>query len=206
MKVLMINGGPHVDGCTAEVCKIIASELSMHDIESETVCIGNDVKGCCDCRVCRAVKSNLCELDDFAKGIALKIAECDGVIFGSPVYCGGITGQLKALLDRLCYSGIDLSGKGVGAFVVLRRSGSSAALKELSTLILNRGGVFVPSSSWSIIYGHRDPCQVYEDREGLCAIKNMGQNMAWLLKLLRDSKESHPMPERYVAEHLNMIR
>jgi len=202
----MINGGPHPNGCTNEVCKVIANELKAEGIDSEIVCIGNDVKGCNDCHVCRDTKSELCSIGDIATQCSLKIRDCDGIIFGSPVYCGGMTGQLKAFLDRMSFSGTSFKGKAVGAFVVLRRNGSSATFKELYSMVCNRGGIAVPGSGGNTIYGHRDPNEIYQDLEGLPAMKNLGRNMAWLLKLLNDTKDTHPMPESYPPGRLNMVR
>ena len=41
MKVLMINGSPHPDGCTATALKEVAETLLGHGIDSEILYLGN---------------------------------------------------------------------------------------------------------------------------------------------------------------------
>ena len=41
MKVLMINGGPHPEGCTCTALKEVATTLGKEGIDSEIVWIGN---------------------------------------------------------------------------------------------------------------------------------------------------------------------
>ena len=206
MKMILINGGPHEKGCTNEVCSVIAKELMSEGIESEIICIGNDVKGCCDCGACRKSQDKICVIGDIVSETARKIKEADGVIVGSPVYCGGITGQLKSFLDRLIFGGFKFDGKAVGSFVVLRRSGAASAFRELNTIMTTHSGLVIPMSGWNIIYGHRDPKQIYEDPEGLATIKNFARNAAWTMKAISLLKDQLPMPEKYPSGKLNMIR
>ena len=42
MKVLIINGSPHVDGSTATALKEVEKELNKEGIETETLNIGNN--------------------------------------------------------------------------------------------------------------------------------------------------------------------
>lgn len=51
MKVLMINGGPHPEGCTCTALKEVATTLGKEGIDSEIVWIGNKpVGGCIACK------------------------------------------------------------------------------------------------------------------------------------------------------------
>ena len=46
MKVLLINGSPHANGCTFTALNIVAEELQKNGIETEIVHIGNkDIRG-----------------------------------------------------------------------------------------------------------------------------------------------------------------
>ena len=54
MKVLLINGGPHKSGVTAEALSEIATTLEKEGIESEIFWLGNDpVASCIGCGVCK---------------------------------------------------------------------------------------------------------------------------------------------------------
>ena len=47
MKVLMLNGSPHKNGCTNTAMQIIAEELKNQGIESGIIWLGNGhVRGC----------------------------------------------------------------------------------------------------------------------------------------------------------------
>ena len=53
MKVLLINGSPHANGCTFTALNIVAEELQKNGIETEIVHIGSkDIRGCIACGKC----------------------------------------------------------------------------------------------------------------------------------------------------------
>lgn len=53
MKVLLINGSPHKEGCTYTALSEVAAQLQKHEIETEIFWIGNQlIRGCIDCRSC----------------------------------------------------------------------------------------------------------------------------------------------------------
>ena len=57
MKVLLINGSPNKNGCTNQALNIIADELKIQGVDSETVWIGNGpVRGCIGCGGCKSGK------------------------------------------------------------------------------------------------------------------------------------------------------
>ena len=103
MKVVMVNSSPHEHGCTYTALSEVAAELERQGIESEILHIGKDaIHGCIACGQCR--KLGKCVFDDTVNALAPKLAEADGIIFGTPVYYAGISGQLKSFLDRLFFS------------------------------------------------------------------------------------------------------
>ena len=55
MKVLLVNGSPHKDGCTNEALLEIKKTLEENGIDSEIFWIGiKPLAGCCGCGQCRA--------------------------------------------------------------------------------------------------------------------------------------------------------
>ncbi len=121
MKVLLVNGSPHRDGCTNRALAEIASALRQEGIDSQTFWIGTGpVRGCIACGACR--KLGRCAFDDDkANELASRMHEADGIVIGSPVYYAGPSGALCALLDRVFFSGGDFTGKPAAAVTSSRR-------------------------------------------------------------------------------------
>ena len=50
MKVILVNGGPHKEGCTYTALREVADALEQDGVETEIFWLGNDpVAGCIDC-------------------------------------------------------------------------------------------------------------------------------------------------------------
>ena len=88
MKVLMINGSPHTDGCTNAALGVIAGTLAEQGIDSEIVQLGkNRISGCVACGYCRKSGTKRCVFkDDIVNDLIAKAEEADGLIVGTPVY------------------------------------------------------------------------------------------------------------------------
>ncbi len=90
MKVLLVNGGPHKEGCTYTALKEIEKTLHEEGIDSEIFWIGTDkIGGCIACKVCS--KTGKCVYDDVVCRFIEKAKDADGFIFGSPVHYAGAT-------------------------------------------------------------------------------------------------------------------
>jgi multimeric flavodoxin WrbA len=76
------------------------------DIEVKTVRLyGLDYKGCMSCMACKikGKASNVCKFKDALTPVLEEIAEADGLVLGSPIYFGDVTGQMRAFLERLAF-------------------------------------------------------------------------------------------------------
>jgi len=196
VKVLLINGSPHKEGCTYTALREVADALERNGIETEIFHIGTEpVHGCIACLTC--FKEGKCVFDDdICNELAAKCAEADGIVVGSPVYFAGPNGALTALLDRIFYSsGRKLWNKPAAAVVSCRRGGASAAFDRLNKYFtINRMPV-VSSQYWNSVHG-RTPEDVKKDKEGLQTMRMLGENMAWLLKSIRDGNAPQPPVEK----------
>ena len=102
-KVLLINGSPHKAGCTFTALEEIARQLEKDGVASEIVHIGDGPHyGCIGCGACR--KTGHCFRNDIVCQLQEKMAQCDGMIVGSPVHYASAAGALCTVLDRLFYS------------------------------------------------------------------------------------------------------
>ena len=52
-KVLLLNGSPHANGCTARALEEMVSVFSKEGVETELIQVGNqDIRGCVSCGFC----------------------------------------------------------------------------------------------------------------------------------------------------------
>ena len=206
MKVVLVNGSPNEKGCTYTALKEVADELQRQGVEAEIVHIGKaPVRGCLGCGGCR--KTGRCVFDDAVNTLAETLIQADGLVFGSPVFYAGISGQLKCFMDRLFYSrGAQLSGKPAAAVVSARRGGCVSAFDDINRFFtINRMPV-VSSQYWNQVHGNT-PDEVRKDEEGLQILRTLARNMAWLLKNLEAGREAGvPEPEREAPLRTNFIR
>lgn len=197
MKVLVINGSPELHGCTDRALKEVEGVLASEGIETVRVDVGvRDVRGCIACRTCR--KNNKCIFNDIVNETAPVFAGSDGILIGSPVYYAGCNGQLLAFLDRLFYStatAFDKTMKVGAAVLSSRRAGSTSAFDEINKYFTISSMPVVSSTYWNEVHGYT-PADVERDREGLQTMRNLGRNMAFLIKAIAAAREKGGVPEQ----------
>ena len=194
MKVLILNGSPRVNGCTARALEEVSKSLNEEGIETETINVGNkDIRGCIACKSC--FKTGKCVFDDIVNDIAVKFEKADGIIIGSPVYYAGSNGTIISLLDRLFYSTHFDKTMKVGACVLSsRRAGSTSAMDEINKYFTISNMPIVSSSYWNEVHGFR-ASDVEKDKEGLQTMRNLGRNMAFMIKAINLGKEKYGLPK-----------
>lgn len=191
MKILTINGSPHLNGCTDRALREFEKTLEENGIEYERVNIGNkDIRGCIGCNYCRT--HNKCVFNDQVNECAPKFAEADGIVAGTPVYWAGANGQLLAFLDRLFYSTMGVIDKTmkVGAAVISsRRAGSTSAMDEINKYFTMNSMPVVSSTYWNEVHGSSAE-DVEKDLEGLQTMRNLARNTAFLVKAIHAQKDA----------------
>ena len=203
MKVLLINGSPHKEGCTFTALTEIKGQLEKEGVDSEIFWIGNKpVRGCIACLKCGHNSGKCAFDDDPANEIIDKIIESDAVIVGSPVYYAGPNGALCAVLDRVFYaSGASFAFKPAAAIVSCRRGGASATFDRLNKYFTISNMPVVSSQYWNSVHGNT-PEEVKQDLEGLQIMRTLASNMAWILK----SIDEDSLPEHEDKLKTNFIR
>jgi multimeric flavodoxin WrbA len=198
-KVLLINGSPKADGCTATALDEVSRTLNAEGVETEMIHIGNkDIRGCISCGTCET--KGCCVFDDMVNEVSPKFAEADGLVVGSPVYYGSPNGTLLAFLDRLFYSAQFDTHMKVGAAVVsCRRGGNTASFDVLNKYFTISGMPVASSTYWNQVHGFSAE-DVKKDAEGLQTMRNLAKNMAFMIKAFADAKERYGLPE---MEHDN---
>lgn len=202
MKVLILNGSARANGCTARALEELEKILNEEGIETESILVGNqDIRGCIACGSC--YKNGKCIFNDIANEIAPKFAEAAGIVIATPVYYAGSNGTLISLLDRLFYSThFDKSMKVGAAVISSRRAGSTSALDEIYKYFGISNMPIATSSYWNEVHGKVRE-DVEKDLEGLQTMRNLGRNMAFLIKAIALGKEKYGLPQVELKEHTN---
>lgn len=207
MKVLLINGSPHKDGCTYTALNEVANILEKHNIETETIWLGNKpISGCIACNHCIKT-NNRCFIDDKVNEFLDKVEKVDGFVFGTPVHFAGGSGALTSFLDRVFYGrGKLFAGKPCATVVSCRRGGATAAFDQINKYALMSNMYVVGSSYWNQIHGTNAE-EAKQDLEGLQTMRNLGENMAYLLKCLESGKKQKiSKPNLENKDKTNFIR
>jgi multimeric flavodoxin WrbA len=205
MKVVAINGSPKPKGNTYLALKTVCDELNLQNIETEIIHVGNmELKGCISCGRCHEGHCHFS--DEKLREIVDKVYAADGLILGSPVYYASIAGTMKSFLDRLFYPNQGRLRLKVGASVaVLRRSGGVATFDQLNNYFLISEMMIAPSYYWNAIHGGA-PGEIHQDDEGISVLRNLANNMAWMLKIKEYSKDAFPAPAPVDRAWTNFIR
>jgi multimeric flavodoxin WrbA len=203
VKVILVNGGPHKDGCTNVALEEIAKILESEKIETEIMWLENNpIGGCIGCNYCLQ-NGNRCFMDDKVNEFLKKVETTDGFVFGSPVHFAGASGALTSFLDRAFYGrGSLFAGKVCASVVSCRRGGASSAFDQINKYALMSNMFLVGSSYWNQIHGtNKDEAK--QDLEGLQTMRNLGRNMAYILKCINLDV---PKPEIEKNFKTNFIR
>jgi len=206
MKVLLVNGSPHLQGSTKRCLKEAAEAIASWGIEVEYFELGEGpFYGCTACQKCATTQR--CQFEsDPANALIDAMAATDGVIIGSPVYYASANGALCAVLDRVFYAASSrFVGKPAAAIAVCRRGGLEPTVDRLNKYFaINQ--MPVPSSQyWNGAHG-TNAREVAEDAEGLQIMRTLGHNMARLLLQIEASGKSVPQLPPEDRARTNFIR
>ena len=193
MKVLLVNGSPHLKGCTFTALGVVADSLKEEGVETEIFQIGAQaVLDCTGCYAC--VEKGKCVFDDIVNPFVEKAAEFDGFVFGSPVYYAHPSGRILSFLDRAFFSGGKaFAYKPACAVVSARRAGTTASFDVLNKYFTINNMPVVSANYWNNVHG-QSPEDVAEDAEGLQVMRRLGKNMAWLLKFIEAGRQNDIVP------------
>ena len=207
MKALFINGSPHLNGCTKRGLLEVEKVLKEKGFETDWLEVGTkDIRGCIGCYYCRT--HNKCVFNDIVNESVQKLDEADAVIIGTPVYYAGPNGQLHSFLDRFFFSTFGSVNKTmkVGATVVSsRRAGSTSAFDDINKYFTISSMPVAPSSYWNEVHGFT-PDEVEKDLEGLQTMRNLANNIAFLVKAIKNLKEKEGLPALETGSRTNFIQ
>lgn len=148
MRVVLINGSPRVHGNSHAALKHLEGKLVLdHDVALINIC-KHHIKGCTACNGCR--RNHGCVLDDETNSLMEAIRRADVLVFATPVYWWGMSGQLKTFIDKF-YSDLslsDMTDKRVGLISV----GAASLDNRQYQLISDQFECIFDFLNWHIIF------------------------------------------------------
>lgn len=194
MKVVALNGSARKDGNTAILLNLVLDELKKESIQTELIQLaGKEIAGCRACYQCFKNMDRRCAFKkDPLNDLLAEMEAADGILLGSPTYFSDVSAVTRAVIERAGFVGRAngyMFKRKVGAGVVaVRRAGAISAFNSINLFLHYMQMVMPGASYWSVGIG-RNPGDVLQDEEGLQTMKNLGENMAWLMKKLQTKNE-----------------
>ena len=107
MKIIAINGSPRKKWNTATLLTKALEGAASQGAETELVHLQDlSFKGCVSCFACKTKDGKSygrCAVQDGLTPLCARIEKADGLILGSPIYLGDVTGQMRSFLERLAF-------------------------------------------------------------------------------------------------------
>lgn len=187
-KVVTINGSPRKRGNVDAMLRAAEEELAGQGMEVERISLSeHTVKPCEACDVC-SEDAWKCPLDDDVLPLFRKLVVADAIVVGSPVYFGGVTAQLKALIDRsaILYQKSELKDK-IGAAISCgggKHGGQEMTVNQIITFFLMHEMVIACADEG--VFGAMgvasDIGDITSDEEALSSSRSIARRVADMLK------------------------
>ena len=193
MKVLAISCSPRKNGNTVAILEeaLRGAQDAKAEIELYSVS-GKNIQPCDGCRSCAS--SARCHVDDDMQELSDKMIEADGIIFGTPIYFWGMTGQAKTVMDRtiaLNQPGRNLTNKVGGVVAVCGSLGLVDALKDYSYFFVQRR--MLPANQVAAYV--TGPGELDNMPQCMSAARRMGRQIAALIGM------NFKYPEEFIERH-----
>lgn len=209
MKVLLVNGSPHKEGCTYTALCTVSDALNQNSIDTDIFWIGNKpISGCIACHKCSDL--NHCVFKDSVNEFLDLAEDYDGFVFGSPVHWAGTSGAMTSFLDRVFYADLNAGGerfylKPASTVISARRAGTTATWDQLNKYFGLMQMPIITSRYWNMVHG-TTPEEVRQDLEGMQTMRMLGHNMAYFLKCKDVGSKLVPLPPKEDFIFTNFVR
>ena len=187
MKVVGFNGSPRKDGNTNALISCLLREIEKEGIETELVQLSaKPIHGCIACYKCFENQDQRCAVkNDAANEYIEKMTMAQGIVLGSPSFFQGVTTEMKALIDRAGFVGLQngrtMYRNKIGAAVsCFRRSGGMHTIGTMSHFFFSNE-LIIAGRAMCVA---REKGEMENDGEGVQTAQALGQKIAWLVKTL----------------------
>lgn len=189
--ILGIVGSPRKGGNTELLMQRVLEAARQEGAATSLFSMaGKTIAPCLACDDCLGGPPEWCVQKDDMLDLYPLMAWADAIVFGTPVYMGTMTAQLKAVFDRarpLWIMDNALSRKVAATIAVGegRWGGQELALQHVYWAALNHGMVVMGSAS--LPYGNWEVCgiagapgEILNDEEAMAAARGLGRRLARL--------------------------
>lgn len=193
--ILAVNGSPNAEGNTAFLLKVVLKAASEQGVDGRLYHVMDALKGQKNpfCAACSSPCNESCRKKDpgLAEGCRL-LEGAAGIVLGSPVFFGTVSGQLKAFWDktRAIRTRKALVGKPGGAVSVgaARFGGQETTVRALHDMLLIQGISIVGEGTFDEDAGHQGVCAqrpADEDSFAIGRARILGKRLALEVKKSR---------------------
>ena len=188
MNVLGISGSLNADGNTAFAVRHALAILEREGVRTQFITLAaKDLHPCDGCWSCAADRR--CMFQDGMEEIIAAMRWCHGLILGTPVRFGMVSGSLKVMMDRCVplrpkYGELmEMAGKVGGGIACggFRNGGQETALQNIHLFLMQQNMRVVGDGSG---FGHAGGTIVGdapEDDLGLQTVENLARNLLLML-------------------------
>lgn len=207
MKVLLVNGSPKANGNTARALAEVAEQLNAEGIDTEVFQLGTKpIRDCIGCGQCGKLGGRCTFDDDVVNELIAAAKRADGFVFGSPVYYAHpADASFRPSIAPSMQAGMPLSTspapRSPSPVAAARRPRSMCSTKYFTIKQMP----VVASTYWNNVFG-RVPGDADGDAEGLATMRNIGKNMAWLLRCIEAGQAAGINAPEAIAATTNFIR
>lgn len=119
MTYYLINGSPRKNCNTSQLLQESLKGIkdSVNDADVEIIHLYDlDYKGCKSCFHCKKIEGKYygqCPIKDDLEELLPKMWDAEGIIFGTPIYFGNVTGELRSLLERFFFAKLVYGGESL---------------------------------------------------------------------------------------------
>jgi multimeric flavodoxin WrbA len=189
MNILGISGSPRPEGNTSFAVQHALTLLKREGFSTRYISLSNKkITPCISCWKCS--ETHTCIFDDDMTEILDAMNVCQGLIIGSPVFFGMVSGQLKIMMDRCVVmrpnygDPLPMSGKLGGAIACAysRNGGQEMTIQNIHTFFLQMNLRVIGDGPGFVHTGATIVGEAKEDTWGMKTVENLAQNLADMLR------------------------
>jgi multimeric flavodoxin WrbA len=99
MHVVVLFGSPRKEGNTIQLVKTFSQTMQARGHDMRTIYLNDlNIRPCQGCLAC--MPKGVCRIDDDMKDVRKHMTDSDLIVYATPVYWFGPSGQLKLVMDR----------------------------------------------------------------------------------------------------------